>query len=168
MADAGLGRPPWWKVAIALCAIWNVVYATASAVTGEPVFILRSVIPSYFFIPVYAWLIWGLWVQKYSAWWVGLLACAPFALGGFSKAIAVLIHGNRATILPMETLLQVMGVCAIATNVLQGILLLAYREEFSPEYGGRLVTYAPAQRHYRIPNFPSFSRNFSIMNLLPS
>jgi hypothetical protein len=64
---------------------------------------------------------------------VGLLACAPLVLRGISKVIAVLIHGNRMIILPMESPLQVIGVCAIATNVLMGILLLVYREEFSPD-----------------------------------
>src|SRR5579862_8887358 len=113
MPDEGLVRPQAWKVAIGFCALWNVIYATVSAVTNSPVFILRSVVPSYFFLPVYAWLVWGLWKQKYAAWIVGLIACAPFALGGISKAVAVLIHGNRTTILPMDSHLQVIGVCAI-------------------------------------------------------
>ena len=125
-------RPPGWRIVLVLCALWNVIYATVSAVTQSPVFVIYLV-PSYFFLPVYAWLVWGLWEEKYAAWMVGLLACAPFVLRGISTVIAVLIHGHGTIILPMESRLQILGVCAIATNVLMGILLLAYRDEFSPD-----------------------------------
>lgn len=133
MAESGLVRAYGWKVAVGLCALWNVLYVVFSVATATPVFIMSYFVPSYFFLPVYAWLVWGLWKEKYSAWIVGLMACAPFALRGIAKLIAILIHGNHETVLPMQTPLQMIGVGAIATNILMGVLLLLYRDEFSPE-----------------------------------
>ncbi|HLY07817.1 MAG TPA: hypothetical protein VKW04_00805 [Planctomycetota bacterium] len=132
MTEPGLIRSRWWKGAIGLCALWNLIYVAISAITSTPVFISR--ISSYFFLPIYAWLVWGLWKEKYSAWVIGLIACSPFALRGISKVIAVVLLDHRELILPMETHLQVIGVAAIVTNVLMGVLLLVYREEFSPGY----------------------------------
>ena len=57
----------------------------------------------------------------------------PFALRGIAKVIAIVIHDNHEIVLPMHTPMQMMGVGGIVTNILMGILLVIYREEFSPE-----------------------------------
>jgi hypothetical protein len=129
----GLDRWRWWKSIILLCAVWNVVYATTSLVTHVPVVIMSYFVPSYFFLPVFIWLVYGLWKEQYVAWIIGLIACLPLSLHGIAKVIAVLLHGNAHTIIPAETPLQIIGIGAIVTNTLMGILLLVFRDEFSPE-----------------------------------